>query len=157
MYKRQPYARRKTASSACTPRFSIATWPRDGKVHASRAPRAPEAWSKELPSYLILHGDGNNHLYGGGKNHRGVKPLLPVPPSTHALTPTGVSRHHPIEILPKSFCYLLNCLIIYNSLTHTHARFPLYHPRVNFVCLESSKLGSAKCSFSPTRDPLRPI
>ena len=47
---RLPYARHETASSACTPRFSIARWPRNGKIHASRAPRALEACSKELPS-----------------------------------------------------------------------------------------------------------
>ena len=56
-----------------------------------------------------------------------------------------------------SFCYLLNCLIIYNSLTHTYARFLLYHPHANFVCMESSKLETLECSFSPPRDPLRLI
>ena len=86
------------ASSARTPRFSIARWPRDGKILASRAPKALEACSKDLTSYLALHGDGNNHQNGGAKKHRGVTPRLPVAPSTHALTPTGVSRHHPIEI-----------------------------------------------------------
>ena len=74
------------------PRFPIAQWPRDGK--------ALEVWSKNLTSYLMVPGDGNNHLYGGGKNHRarGVTPLLSVAPSTHALTPTGVSRHQAFEI-----------------------------------------------------------
>ena len=28
-----------------------------------------------LTSYLMVPGGGNNHLYGGGKNHRGVNPL----------------------------------------------------------------------------------
>ena len=86
------------ASSARTPRFSIARWPRDGKILASRAPNALEACSMNLTSYLMIPGDGNNHLYGGGKNHRGVTPLLPVAPTTHALTLTGVSRRHPFEI-----------------------------------------------------------
>ena len=63
------------ASSACTPRFFIAAWPRDGKNHALRALDALEAWSKELASYLMVPGGGNNHLYGGGKNHHGVNPL----------------------------------------------------------------------------------
>ena len=145
------------ASSTCTPRFSITRWPRDGKIHASRAPRALEACSKELASYLTLHGDGNNHQNDGAKKHRGVTPRLSLAPSTHAPSPTGVSRHHPIEISPNSFCYLLYCLIIYNSLTHTHARILLYHPQANFVCMESSKLETLECSFSPPRDPLRPI
>ena len=145
------------ASSTRTPHFSIARWPRDGKIHASRAPRALEACSKELASYLTLHRDGNNHQNDGAKKHHGVTPRHPVAPTTHAPSPTGVSRHHPIEISPNSFCYLLNCLIIYNFLTHTYARFLLYHPRANFVLMESSKLGSAECSFSPTRDPLRLI
>ena len=86
------------ASSVCAPRFSIAAWPRDGKIHASRALDALEAWSKELARYLRLYGDGNNHQNDGGKNHRGVTPLLPVAPTTHALTLTGVSRRHPFEI-----------------------------------------------------------
>ena len=88
----------KTASGMCTPRFSIVAWPRDGKAHASRAPNALEACSMKPASYLMLHRDGNNHLYGGAKKHRGVMPLLSVAPSTCALTPTGVPRHHPIEI-----------------------------------------------------------
>ena len=80
--------------------FSIATWPRDGFFLASRALDALEAWSKKLASYLIVPGDGNNHLYGGAKKHCGVTPRLSVVtlPSTHTLTPTGVSRHHPFEI-----------------------------------------------------------
>ena len=72
------YARHETASSACTPRVSIAAWPRDGKFLASGAQDAPEARSKELTSYLILHGEGNNHRYDGAKKHRGVMPLLSV-------------------------------------------------------------------------------
>ena len=66
------------ASSARTPRFSIARWPRDGKILASRAPNALEACSMNLTSYLMVPGDGNNHLYGGGNNHHGVTPLLSV-------------------------------------------------------------------------------
>ena len=66
------------ASSACTPRFSMAAWPRDGKNHASRALDALEAWSKELTSYLTLDRDGNNHQNDGAKKHRGVTPRLPV-------------------------------------------------------------------------------
>ena len=72
---RPRYASRKMASSARTPHFSIARWPRDGKVHAPRALDALGACTKNLTSYLMLYEDGNNHLYGGGKNHRGVNPL----------------------------------------------------------------------------------
>ena len=68
----------KMASSTCMLRFSIVTWPRDGKNHASRALDALRAWSKELTSYLTLHGDGNNHQNDGAKKHRGVTPRLPV-------------------------------------------------------------------------------
>ena len=56
---------------------------------------------------------------------------------------------------PNSFCYLLYCLIIYDFLTYTYARFPLYHPRATFVCMESSELEVLECSFSPPCDPLR--
>ena len=69
------------ASSARTPHFSIARWPRDGKIHAPRALDALEACPKKLTSYLMLYGDGNNHLYGGAKKHRyhGVMPpALPL-------------------------------------------------------------------------------
>ena len=75
---RPRYASRKMASSARTPHFSIARWPRDGKIHAPRALDAPEACPKKLTSYLMLYGDGNNHLYGGAKKHRGVTPRFPV-------------------------------------------------------------------------------
>ena len=63
------------ASSTRTPHFSIARWPRDGKIHAPRALDALEAWPRKLTSYLMVPGGGNNHLYGGGKNHHGVNPL----------------------------------------------------------------------------------
>ena len=75
---RPRYASRKMASSARTPHFSIARWPRDGKIHAPRALDAPEACPKKLTSYLMLYRDGNNHLYGGAKKHRGVTPRFPV-------------------------------------------------------------------------------
>ena len=32
----------------------------------------------KIASYLMLHGDGNNHLYGGAKKHRGVTPRFSV-------------------------------------------------------------------------------
>ena len=95
---RPRYASRKMASSARTPHFSIARWPRDGKIHAPRALDALEAWPRKLTSYLMLSGDGNNHQNDGAKKHHGVTPRFPVAPTTHALALTGVSRHHPFEI-----------------------------------------------------------
>ena len=32
----------------------------------------------KLASYLMLYGDGNNHLYGGAKKHCGVTPRFSV-------------------------------------------------------------------------------
>ena len=88
---RLPYARHETASSACTPRFSIAAWPRDGKFLASGAQDAPEARSKELTSYLLLHGEGNNHRYDGAKKHRGVTPRFHTRlPHTHPHLPVSL-------------------------------------------------------------------
>ena len=89
---------RETAATSRAPRFSIAKSHRDGGNHAPRALDALEACSKKLDSYLILHGRGNNHRYDGAKKHRVVTPRFSIAPSTHALTPTGVSRHHPFEI-----------------------------------------------------------
>ena len=109
------YARRETASSACTPRFSIARWPRDGKIHASRAPRALEACSKELPSYLTLHRHGNNHQNDGAKKHRGVTPRLPVHLAhTHSHLPvsldTTLLRSHLIPFAIYSIASLSTTL-----------------------------------------------
>ena len=79
------------ASSVCTLCFSIARWPRDGKIHASRALDALEAWSKELTSYLTLHRDGNNHQNDGAKKHRGVTHRFPLHlPHTHSHLPVSL-------------------------------------------------------------------
>ena len=72
---------------------------RDGLAMEKSMPREHLGLPRHaLRSYLILHGDGNNHQNDGAKKHRGVTPRLSLAPSTHAPSPTGVSRHHPIEI-----------------------------------------------------------
>ena len=92
---RPRYASRKMASSARTPHFSIARWPRDGKIHAPRALDAPEACPKKLTSYLMLYRDGNNHLYGGAKKHHGIMPLALL-----HLAHTHSHKHVPLDTTP---------------------------------------------------------
>ena len=76
---------------------------------------------------------------------------------THSHLPVSLDTTLLTSNLNPFATYSIASLIIYNSLTHTYARFLLYHPRANFVCMESSKLDALECSFSPPRDPLRLI
>ena len=86
---RPRYASRKMASSARTPHFSIARWPRDGKIHAPRALDALEACPKKLTSSrrfteLLRGGSTPSAARGTERSARGTERTAAAPQRTVA-------------------------------------------------------------------------